>query len=242
MKIKLLVEGGNMKPGPAIAQKIGPLGINMGKIIQDVNSATQNFKGLKVPVEVDVDTKTKDFEITVGSPPVSELIKKELGIDKASGEQKKESAGNLAIEQAIKVAKTKHSHMLDRDLKSAVKSVVGSCVSLGVLVESKEAKDVEKEIDEGKYDKEISGEKTEVGKEKKKKLEKEFKEIQKKQKELIKKEEEEKEEEEAKKEEGEEEGEEEAVEGEGGEKKEGEEEKEKKEEGKPEPENKQQNK
>jgi large subunit ribosomal protein L11 len=207
MKIKLLVEGGNMKPGPAIAQKIGPLGINMGKVIQDVNSATQNFKGLKVPVEIDVDTKTKDFEIEVGSPPVSELIKKELGIDKASGEQKKQSAGNLAIEQAIKVAKTKHNHMLDKDLKSAVKSVVGSCVSLGVLVESKEAKEVEEEIDEGKYDKEISEGKTEVDKKKQKKLEKEFKEIRNKQKEIIKKEEEEKkaEEEEAEEEEGEEE-------------------------------------
>jgi large subunit ribosomal protein L11 len=77
MIIKLLVEGGNMKPNPAIAQKLGPLGINIGKVIQDVNNATSSFQGLKVPVELDVNAKTKNFSIHVSSPPVSGLIKKE---------------------------------------------------------------------------------------------------------------------------------------------------------------------
>ena len=75
MIVKLLVEGGNMKPGPAIAQKLGPLGINMGQVIQKVNQATESFKGLKVPVELNVDTKTKEIEVKVSSPPASELIK-----------------------------------------------------------------------------------------------------------------------------------------------------------------------
>ena len=124
MIIKLLVEGGNMKPGPAIAQKLGPMGINIGKVIQEVNSATQGFKGLKVPVELNVDGKTKEFKVEVFSPPVSELIKKELGIEKAASEHKKLKAGNLAIEQVIKVAKTKYSNMLDKDLKKAVKDLM----------------------------------------------------------------------------------------------------------------------
>ena len=199
MIIKLLVEGGNMKPGPAIAQKLGPMGINMGKVIQDVNSATQNFKGLKVPVELDVDSKTKDFKIKVSSPPVSELIKKELGIEKAAGEHKKLKAGNLAIEQVIKIAKTKYPNMLDKDLKKAVRSVIGSCVSLGVLVENKEAKDMEEVVASGKYDEEIKNEKTEADPEKLTKLKQYFEDLKTKQEEMIKKEEEEKAAEEAKK-------------------------------------------
>ncbi len=198
MIIKLLVEGGDMKPGPTIAQKLGPLGINIGKVIEEVNKATEKFKGLKVPVELDVDAKTKNFTIKVASPPVSELIKKELGIEKASGEQKKLKAGNLAIEQVIKIAKTKQQDMLANNLKAAVRSVVGSCVSLGVLIESQDPKKVEEQITSGKYDKEIEEEKDKASEEKLSKLKEYFEEIKEKQEEIIKKEEEKEAEEKAK--------------------------------------------
>ena len=89
MQIKLLVEGGSMSPGPALSQKLGPAGINIGNVIAKVNEETKGFKGLKVPVELDVDMGTKEFEVTVFSPPVSELLKKELGIAKGSATQEK---------------------------------------------------------------------------------------------------------------------------------------------------------
>ena len=190
MIIKLLVDACDMKPNPGIAQKLGPLGINIGKVIQEVNSATKEFKGMKVPVALDINTKTKEFSIKVYSPPVSELIKKELGIEKASGDHKKLKAGNLAIEQVIKIAKIKHQDMLSKSFKSAVKSVVGSCASLGVLIENKDAKEVEEEIVAGKYDNEISQEKTEADEEKLKQLKKYFEDLRKKQEEIIRKEEE----------------------------------------------------
>ncbi len=191
MKVKLLVEGGAMKPGPALSQKIGPLGINIGEIISKVNEATSSFKGLKVPVELDIDAKTKSFEINVFSPPVSELLKKELKIEKASGKSKEIKVGNLAIEQVIKVAKTKHSKMLSDNFKNNVKSIVGSCVSLGSLIENKEPKEIEEEISQGKYDKQINEQKTEVTPEKRKKLDTFFKEVEAEQAEKIKKQEEE---------------------------------------------------
>jgi len=190
MIIKLLVDGGSMKPGPAIAQKLGPLGINIGKVIQDVNNATSEFQGLKVPVELDVNAKTKNFSVHVSSPPVAELIKKELGIEKASGEHKKLKAGNLAIEQIIKIAKIKIGNMLAKDLKSAVKSVVGSCQSLGILIENKEAKEIEGEIVEGKYNLAIDEERTEASKEKLNLLQDYYKQLRTKQEEVIRKEEE----------------------------------------------------
>lgn len=201
MIIKLLVEGGEMKPNPGIAQKLGPLGINIGKVIQEVNKATANFKGMKVPAELDINSKTKEFSVSVSSPPVSELLKRELGIDKASGEAKKIKAGNLSIEQVIKIAKTKYPNMLANNLKSAVKSVVGSCVSLGILIESKEPKEIEKEIFAGKFEKEISEEKETATSEKLQKLKQDFEQIRKKQEEVKKQEEEKKLEEEKKAEE-----------------------------------------
>lgn len=181
MQIKLLAEGGAMKPGPALSQKLGPAGIPINKVIEEVNKATVNFKGLKVPVELDVDLAKKTFEIQVFSPPVSELLKGEIGIQKGSGAQAKIQIANISIEQAISVAKTKMQNLLCKDLKSSVKTIVGTCGSLGILVESKLAKEVEEEIAEGKYDKEINSEKTETSPEKKKELDDYFNEVKSKQ-------------------------------------------------------------
>ncbi len=188
MLIKLLIEGGAMAPGPALSQKLGPAGINMGQVISKVNEATRDFKGLKVPVELDVNVSTKQFEVKVFSPPASELIKKELGIEKGAGAHKKLLAGNISIEQAISVAKTKMPNMLAKDLKAAVKSVVGTCVSLGVLVESKNPTQVELEIDQGVYDKEIKEVKIQTSPEKKKELKDYFEKVKSDQEKLIKQE------------------------------------------------------
>ena len=193
MQIKLLVEGGSMSPGPVLSQKLGPLGMNVGEIIQKVNDATKDFKGLKVPVELDIDAGTKEFEVHVFSPPVSELLKKELGIEKGSGMQLKMQIANASIEQIISIAKTKLPNMLCNDLKSAVKTIVGTCVSLGILIENKPAGDVEKAIDSGKYNKEIEEERTETSPEKKEKLERYFNELHTEQEKAIEKEEAEKE-------------------------------------------------
>ena len=168
--IKLIVDGGAMKPGPTIAQQLGPMGINIGKVIEDVNKATVNFKGVKVPVELNVDAKTKKYEIKVSSPPTAELIKKELGLEKGSGEAGKLKVGNIAIEQIISIAKTKMSNMLARNMKNAVKLVLGSCVSLGVLAENKSPVETIREVNQGIYDKEIKDEITTVSATKKAEL------------------------------------------------------------------------
>jgi len=189
MQVKLLVEGGNMQPGPSLSQKIGPLGINIGKIIQRVNEATKNFHGLKVPVELDVNTKTKDFEIKIFSPPVSELLKKEFGIEKGSGTQHKLYAANASIEQIISIAKTKLPNLLCKDLKSAVKTVIGTCASLGILVENQLAAELGHQIAGGKFSKEIEEERTETSPEKKAKLDQYFEEIKTEQEQVIQQEE-----------------------------------------------------
>jgi len=197
--IKLLVEGGKMTPGPAVAQQLGPMGINIGKVISDVNSATSEFKGINVPVHLDVNPKTKLFTIKVLSPPTSELIKKEIGIEKASGDRRKTLVGNMAIEQVILVTKTKHPNMLAKEFLSALKSVIGTCMSLGVLIESKEPKEVLEEISQGAYSEEIKSQKTQIDVEMKKQITAFWKKVEEKQTEAKKKEEEEKAAEEAKK-------------------------------------------
>lgn len=164
--IKLLVDGGAMKPGPAVAQQLGPMGINMGKVISDINEATKDFKGMQVPVNLDVDAQTKDFTIKVLSPPISAILKKEAGIETASGARLKMQSANLSIEQVISATKQKYPNMLAKDFKGAFLSVLGSVMSLGILIESKDPQEIIEEVKQGKYDKEIKEQKTETSPEK----------------------------------------------------------------------------
>jgi len=168
MIIKLLIDGGDMKPGPAIAQQLGPMGINIGKVISDVNTATKEFKGVKVPVELDVNEKTKSFVVKVSSPPTSELLKKELNLEKGTANHKDSIMGNASIEDIIKVTKIKYPNMLEKSLKNAVKSVLGTCKSIGILVENKDPNELIQDVAAGKYDKEIETISTETKTDKRK--------------------------------------------------------------------------
>jgi large subunit ribosomal protein L11 len=177
MIIKLLIDGGNMVPGPAIAQQLGPKGINIGKVISKVNESTKEFKGMKVPVELDINEKTKEFTVKTFSPPTSELLKKELKLEKGTANNKKEKVGNASIEDVIKITKIKFPQMLEKNFKTAVKSILGTCASIGILVENKEPKELIKDVEEGQFEKEINNQSTQTPPEKRKELDKFFNDI-----------------------------------------------------------------
>jgi large subunit ribosomal protein L11 len=173
-----MIEGGKASVGPQMGQSLAPLGVNLQDIINQINEKTASFNGMKVPVKIIVETEDKSFELEIGTPPVSELIKKEIGVDKGSGVPNKNKVGNLSMEQIVKIAQMKQDSLLFNNFKSAVKSIIGSCNSAGVLVESKFAPEVNKEIEEGKYDDIINNQKTEPSEERKAQLQKELKTIQ----------------------------------------------------------------
>lgn len=165
-KVEAMIEGGKASAAPPLGPALGPMGVNIGQVIAEINKVTADFKGVKVPVKVIIDTSDKTFEIEVGAPPTSGLIKKELGIESGSGVPNKNKVGNISIEQIIKIAKMKKSSLHAKNLKAAVKQVVGSCSSLGVLVESKDAKVTSLDIENGMFDDVIKKETTEPSQEK----------------------------------------------------------------------------
>jgi large subunit ribosomal protein L11 len=156
-KLEVLVDGGKATPGPPLGPALGPLGVNIVEILKAINEKTKSFEGMKVPVILIVDPKTKAFTIEVGTPPTSALILKELRIEKGSGDAGKTRVGNLTLAQAIRVANMKTDATLAKTLKARALEVVGTCVSMGVTVEGKPAKDFSKEIQAGKFDKQLAG-------------------------------------------------------------------------------------
>lgn len=181
MNIKLLIDGGDMKPGPAIAQQLGPIGINIGQVISKVNEATKEFKGMKVPVKLDINEKTKNFTVETSSPPTSELIKKELNLEKGTSNHITTKVGNASIEDIIKITKIKYSNMLEKDFKTAVKSILGTCASVGILVENQNPNELIHKIDTGKFEEEINTQSTETEPEKRQRLEEHFTKVKKEQ-------------------------------------------------------------
>ena len=150
--INALVIGGEASAGPPLGPALGPLGVNVLGIVNEINKQTADFKGMRVPVKVEVDQETKHFTVSVGTPTTSALIAKESGIPKGSGKPNVEFMGELTMDKVVMIAKSKISGSYASSVRSAVKEVVGSCVSMGVKIEGKDARELMKEIDAGKWD------------------------------------------------------------------------------------------
>jgi large subunit ribosomal protein L11 len=150
--IEILIDGGKATPGPPLGPAIGPLGINMMQVVEQINQKTADFDGMKVPVKIIVDVGTKEFEVTVGTPPTTALIKDELNIEKGSQDPGLDKVADLSVEQALKIARMKFDALLSNDYKNAAKEVIGTCVSMGITVEGKDPREVQQEIDQGNYD------------------------------------------------------------------------------------------
>jgi len=150
--VELLISGGQATAGPPLGPALGPLGVNVMMIVNKINELTKDYAGMKVPVKVAVDPETKEFEVSVGTPTASALIVSELKIEKGSGTPSTAKVGNLNMEQVLRITKIKSHELLAKNLKVAAKEILGSCVSMGVTVDGKDPREVQREIDEGKYD------------------------------------------------------------------------------------------
>jgi len=175
--VEVLIEGGKATAAPPLGPALGPMGVNIGQVVSEINKKTQDFKGMQVPVSVLIDTETKEFTITVGTPPASALIKEEANIKKGASNPLTEKVADLKIEQVIKIAKMKEDALLGKSMKEKVREIVGTCQSMGILVEGVPAQEALAQIKEGKFDKQILSGKTELSAEELKALEEERKHL-----------------------------------------------------------------
>ncbi|MHA1602092.1 MAG: 50S ribosomal protein L11 [Promethearchaeota archaeon] len=158
IEVSALVEGGRASGGPPIGPSVGPTGVPIKSVVDTINEKTRDFKGLKVPVTILINTEDKSFEIKVSTPMASALILKELGIAKGSGEPITNFVGDLTFEQVLKVARMKRDSLNALELKGCAKTIVGTAYSCGVTIDGKTAKEILREIDEGKYDNQLKEE------------------------------------------------------------------------------------
>ena len=149
--VELLVSGGQATAGPPLGPALGPLGLNILLVVNRINELTRDYAGMKVPVKVAVDVENKEFEVSVGTPTAAALVVSELKVEKGSGTPNSVKVGDLSMDQVVRIARIKRAELLAGDLKSAAKEILGTCVSMGVTVEGKDPREVQKEIDAGKF-------------------------------------------------------------------------------------------
>jgi len=175
--VEVLVEGGKASAAPPLGPALGPTGVNIGQVVSEINKKTGDFKGMKVPVKVTVDTDTKEFTIEIGTPPAAQLIKKEAKVDKGSGNPLADKVADLKIEQVIKISNMKQDALLGNSTKARVREIVGTCQSMGIMVEGMPANEALEAIAEGKFDDKIASGKTELTEEELKELAEEKKKL-----------------------------------------------------------------
>lgn len=148
--VEVLVEGGKATPAPPLGPSLAPLKVNVGEVVAKINEKTKAFEGMQVPVKVVVDTETKKYDITVGTPPVSSMLKKELKVQKlATVDESKQRklAGSVPFDAIVRIAESKDS-LLGATKNARIRQVLGTCVSCGVLVDGKDPKEIIKGLDE----------------------------------------------------------------------------------------------
>ena len=131
--IKLQIPAGRANPSPPVGTVLGPAGVNLMDFCNKYNEATKDKMGDIIPVEITV-YEDKSFTFILKTPPVSDLLKKAVNITKGSTKGKKEIIGKVSKEDIKKIAEIKLEDLNAYDIESAMKSVEGSALNMGIEV------------------------------------------------------------------------------------------------------------
>eukprot|EP01084_Bolivina_argentea_P038466 71112_1 len=145
--VRLRVPSGNAKPGPAIGQALGPLGINMMDFCKAFNARTQDLiPDTPCPVVLSA-FSNRTFEFQVKSPPTSWFLKKCAGISKGAKQPGLEDVGKINVRALYEIAKVKFPDFKEKnpniELENVYRSIIGSAQSMGLRISTDEDGDKE---------------------------------------------------------------------------------------------------
>jgi large subunit ribosomal protein L11 len=132
--IKLQIQAGKANPAPPVGPALGQHGINIMAFCKDYNERTASQAGSIIPVEITV-YEDRSFTFVTKTPPVSDLLKRALAIEKGSGTAGRESVGKLSRAQLREIAQLKLKDLNANSIEAAERVVEGAARSMGIEVE-----------------------------------------------------------------------------------------------------------
>lgn len=132
--VKLQIPAGKATPAPPVGTALGPHGVNIVQFTKEFNAKTADQAGLIIPVVMTV-YQDRSFTFITKTPPVAVLLKKAIGIDKASGEPNKNKVASISQDKVKEIAETKMPDLNAADIDAAMKMVAGTARSMGITVE-----------------------------------------------------------------------------------------------------------
>jgi large subunit ribosomal protein L11 len=132
--VKLQLPAGQANPAPPVGTALGPQGVPLMDFCKQFNEATKDKVGFVIPVIVEV-YEDRTFSFITKTPPASNLIKKELGIESGSGAPNKQKVGKLTKDQLRKIAEIKMPDLNAKSIEAAMKIIAGTARNMGVEVE-----------------------------------------------------------------------------------------------------------
>jgi len=135
--IKLQIPAGKANPAPPIGPALGAAGVNIMGFCKEYNAKTQDKAGKILPVIISV-FSDKTFTFITKEPPVAELIKERLKLQKGSGVPNRDKVGKLTRNDLKEIVKAKKADMRASSDEAAMRLVAGTARSMGVDVEGLE--------------------------------------------------------------------------------------------------------
>ena len=132
--IKLQILAGKATPAPPVGPALGQHGINIMAFCKEYNERTAAQDGFIIPAEITV-YEDRSFNFITKMPPVSNLLRRALGVEKGSGKPGTETVGKLNKDQVYDIARNKMKDLNTTDVEKAAKIVAGTARSMGVDVE-----------------------------------------------------------------------------------------------------------
>ncbi len=132
--IKLQIQAGKATPAPPIGPALGQHGVNIMAFCKEYNERTSSQEGFIIPAEITV-YHDRSYTFITRQPPVSDLLRRTLGIAKGSGTPRREKVGTLTRDQLYEVARSKMKDLNTKDIEQAASIVAGTARSMGVDVQ-----------------------------------------------------------------------------------------------------------
>lgn len=132
-EFKLQIPAGKANPSPPVGPALGQRGVNIMEFCKAFNEKTKDMMGYNIPVVITV-YSDRSFTFITKKPPVTDLIKKEIGLQKGSDNPLKNKVGKITKEQIMNIVKTKMDDLNAHSEDAAAKIIEGSCQSMGVEV------------------------------------------------------------------------------------------------------------